>query len=587
MLAQIRHGYHWLQFSQPFEREYRRWRFQGIKERTRPVGLSVIVLFLLYSIVDYQVFPDQIYLVSISLRLFLVCPVVGVLIWASYQDWSESKFLKLYMAAYLVTGLGLCLMIFASHLQKFWMPYDGLLLLLMGGYFLFGMPFWHIVIASWLYLPMYAAFESFTPFPVDELQYNLVFMATANCIGMVGVYLLEYNHRTLFLNRLLLQLGMQKAAADSLAKSRFIAAASHDLRQPLHALHLMLENLAEEVPDAHRRLVMKAQESASQLGSMMGSILDQSKLSFGVVKPERENFSLSGLLLHLGTEMQPAAERAGMELRYSGCDDAYTFTDRHLLERILRNLLTNAFNHSGGTRVALTLTSEQGVWLVSVKDDGKGIAEADRSVVFEEFNQGSQASGKAGRGNTGVGLGLAIVRQLSDLLGMTLTLASEPGAGCEFTLRIPKAQKLPERSEVSVMPPVAMPSTAPVLAKPLDGRRVLLVEDNRQACDSMAELLMKWGYACEKFYDAESVMASPHCPDIVVADYHLPNDRTGEQVLSDIHARFGEDIHGVIMTADMDVAKRIRHAGNYAVLNKPVAPVKLKMQLEQFQRLGE
>lgn len=583
VLAQIHKDYRWLKFAEPFEREYRAWRYQSIKDRTRPVGASVIILFLMYSIVDYQVFPDPVSQISISLRLFLVCPVVAWLIWASYQNWPEARFLRLYLAAYLLTGLGLCLMIFAAHVQQFWMPYDGLLLLLMGGYFLFGMPFWHIVSASWLTLPLYAGFEFFTPFPSEELRYNLVFLATANVIGMVGVYLLEYNHRTLFLNRMLLQLGMQKAAADSLAKSRFIATASHDLRQPLHALHLMLENLVEDVPEANRALVQKAQRSASQLGSLMGSILDQSRLSFGVVRPEPDTFSLSELLSHLWAEMQPTAQRAGMTLSLEIEKNAYVHTDAHLLERIVRNLLTNAFHHSDGTQVSIRLTLEQSNWRLAVEDDGKGIAEADRQRIFEAFHQGPTGRKKSGLSDQGAGLGLSIVQQLTELLGFPLALSSEPGEGCEFALRIPRVEVESETELPEEKVPVA--SFSPQQVAPLS---VLLVEDNRQACDSLYELLKKWGYAGEQYYDAESALAGvAGCPQLAVVDFHLPNGHTGERLLRQLAERFSQPIQGIIMTADTDEAIRLRQEGQYFVLQKPVTPVKLRMLLERFPASGE
>ncbi len=569
--AQLSNGFIWLRFAAQLEKTYCEWRCQQVRERARPVGYSVIFIFLLYSLVDYLLFPMELSRITIGIRLLMICPGIAFIVWASYRQWSEPVFINVYTAVYLWSVLGVAIMIMLSHLQRVWMPYDGLILLLMGGYFLLGLPFRHVVAASWLLIPVYVVCESFTEFPPQVVQFNVFFLVTANLIGTVGVYLMEHSHRLLYLNKRLLEIAKKKAEEDSEAKSKFVAMASHDLRQPLHAMHLLVENLESEVPEAQLPIVKRVKESVRQLNQLMRSVLDISKINFGIVKVSRSHFSLSGLCFQIFREYESECRELNIRLINQFDADLWVYCDSVLVERIIRNLVVNAIDHSGASQISIVAKASGAVVEVAIVDNGRGIIEQDQQLIFEEFKQSGTDRGI----KKGMGLGLAIVKQFADILGVQLQLVSQEGRGCSFILRI-AAGVAPDKSEqAAIGSKVTQPAKASAQGKK---RKVVVIDDNTAAVQSLAEVLRNWGYDVSDFCSPQETLDSTlAAPDLLISDYHLQAELNGIELIQALRAKFDREIPAILMTADTELAETQTPLVAMSIAPKPVMPAQLRL----------
>ncbi|MGE5478631.1 MAG: ATP-binding protein [Bacteroidales bacterium] len=356
------------------------------------------------------------------------------------------------------------------------------------------------------------------------------------------------------------------AEAASHAKSRFLAVASHDLRQPVQALNLYANvlagcGLAGEVAEIVERL----RKSASSVAALLESLLDISKLDAGIVRAAPRPVPLRPLLEHLWDSFCPTAEEAGVSLSVVPAD-VWVSTDPALLERILQNLVTNAIRYTpaGGKVLVGCRRRGDGVEL-QVCDTGIGIPEDQRQHVFEEFLQlAPSAAGK----HQGLGLGLSIVRRLADLLGHRLTLTSETGRGTLFSLRL------------GICAPAA---TVPVERHGggglLPGASVLVIEDEEEVRHSLALQLRQWGLLAVTAATREEAMA--RCGEApiaaVLSDFRLPGGTSGIDLANAVLASLGRRVPVVLLTGDTE-PERLREAvrSGFLLLHKPVDPEDLR-----------
>jgi two-component system, sensor histidine kinase len=318
-------------------------------------------------------------------------------------------------------------------------------------------------------------------------------------------------------------LARDKAEAANRAKSRFLAAASHDLRQPLTALSLNSATLAEHATEGVVGEISRSIDQAVQsLSALVDSLLDISKLDAGTITPEIRRVGVRELLNELAEEFRGTAARRGLRFQVAAVDAAVD-TDPILLERILRNLVDNAFKYTAAGSVALTAEASGSDIRFAVRDTGSGIPAHERSRIFEEFYQiGNPQRDRA----QGLGLGLAIVRRLAALLGSDVELESEPGRGTEFALRIPRSRHAPAARR---QPPRAQPGASALLSQ----ASVLVIDDEADILQAMRGLLEKWGcrvtvagaYAeAERLLDRHALGV-----DLIIADFRLRANENGER----------------------------------------------------------
>jgi signal transduction histidine kinase len=369
------------------------------------------------------------------------------------------------------------------------------------------------------------------------------------------------------------------AEAASHAKSRFLAVASHDLRQPLHALTILgglLRRYAtsEKIGEIAQQIV----KSVSSLERLFSSLLDLSRLEVGAVLPESRPVYLRAIVDQLGVEFRSRAEAKGLRFEARGCDVTIV-TDPVLVERVLRNLIDNAIKYTDEGSVELACERRGDAVVVRVTDTGPGIRPEDRDAVFQEFFQAS-----AGRHREmGLGLGLAIVKRLVGLLECSIETESEVGVGTTFRLVIPgrflgedAARSGSEAREGSSVD--------------LQGFSIVYIDDDVHVHDAMDLLLREWGcrsVIAPSLDQARAQLRERNIrPEAVLSDYGLAGGVTGPGVIEALRQEYGA-LPAAIITGETghDASEKLK-GSEYPVLLKPVHPDELRKLLEVFRSIG-
>lgn len=371
-----------------------------------------------------------------------------------------------------------------------------------------------------------------------------------------------------------LRIAKHQAEQANHSKSRFLAAISHDLQQPLNAARLFLGTIAEnETSEENAMLVERIEESLKTADDLLGALLDISRLDAGAMPVERSTFPLDGLLTQLAAEYMPQAAACGIELRYVPTSRTVC-TDRRLLQRVLRNFLSNAVRYTAeGTILLGCRHGGDGLW-IEVWDTGVGIPEDKLSEIFQEFHQLRNLPAARGRG---AGLGLAIVDRIARMLGLTVEVKSRLGKGSAFRILVP----------YGTTPGGEEPADDP---RPkddqgvLDGKVIIVVDDDPDILDAMGVLLATWGCTTVLGTDTAEVLEKlavlERRPDLVMADYHLGDDLYGTAVIDTFQAAYGDDLKSILITSYYDAPIFDRVEGRpFRVMRKPVKPAQLRSMM--------
>ncbi|RHW20438.1 NahK/ErcS family hybrid sensor histidine kinase/response regulator [Pseudomonas jilinensis] len=359
------------------------------------------------------------------------------------------------------------------------------------------------------------------------------------------------------------------------SKDRYLAAASHDLLQPLNAARLLLATLRERsLEAAEAQLVERSHSALESTEDLLTDLLDIARLDQSSVKPEWGDYALADIVDPLVDEFRAVADVAGLQLRSRPGHWAVR-TDYRLLSRILRNLLSNAIRYTDQGRVLIGCRLWGSRLSIQVWDTGRGIPADKFDEIFQEFNQLQGA--RAGQ-RKGVGLGLAIVERITNLLDTRITLRSIEGRGSMFAVDVPLARMAPATPQVA-------PGLIEQLSTPLQGRRLLVIDNEPIILDSMRDLLGQWGAQVYLALDAASSLdvLGDDMPDVILVDYHLDEGRTGDEAVSLLREHFQRSIPAIMITADRSehCQQTLRELG-IPVLNKPVKAGKLRAMLGQM-----
>ncbi|MBS4700739.1 MULTISPECIES: hybrid sensor histidine kinase/response regulator [Aeromonas] len=386
----------------------------------------------------------------------------------------------------------------------------------------------------------------------------------------------ERTHELSELNRQLLLVNQQVERANH-SKSRFLAAVSHDLTQPLNAAKLFTSSLLEMLPQGggqgeeqraeQVRIARHIDDALGATEDLITDLLDISRLEAGKFKARKLDFALSDVLGNLKAEFGVLAQ-AG-EIQFSVVESRLAvYSDVRLLRRVLQNFLTNAFRYNPGGRVLLGCRRLGDKVRIEVWDNGPGIPLDKQEAIFDEFSRLDHS--RTAR-EQGLGLGLAIARGISQVLGHQLSLRSWPGAGSVFAITLNLATR-------PVMPsPVAAPA---VRDSQLEGVRILCIDNEEEILIAMASLLGRWGCevrCAQSLEQAEEIIGAGFLPRLVLSDYHLDDGKTGLQALHMIRLAHGNGIGGIIISADRksELQTQIREHG-FGYVSKPVKPLKLR-----------
>jgi two-component system sensor histidine kinase EvgS len=361
-------------------------------------------------------------------------------------------------------------------------------------------------------------------------------------------------------------------------KTDFLAAASHDLRQPLHAMSLQIGQLKEQLKASFQdekaeKILAQISNSQFALSDILNALLDISYLDAGTLKPNLSHFPLAQLFTRLENEFAPQARERGVELRLRSTR-AWLYTDAALLYRVLANLVDNAVKHTRAAGVLIAARKRGDKWRIEVWDCGAGIPEEQQQAIFDKFVQ-LDNPGRDRR--KGLGLGLAIVQRLDQLLGLQLHLISRSGFGSCFRLLVPAGERIPQQ--------MGKPLSHEERGYHLQGAVVLVVDDDPDVLAATRDLLTGWQCAVVTAASLEEAMAeaADEDIDIIIADYRLADGHTGVDVIEALDKNSNTHSKAVIITGDVnsDELSQLRD-GIYPVLSKPVAPVTLRSTLHKL-----
>jgi Na+/proline symporter/signal transduction histidine kinase/CheY-like chemotaxis protein len=383
--------------------------------------------------------------------------------------------------------------------------------------------------------------------------------------------------RTAELNHLNRELASAKTAAEdaNLSKTRFLAAAGHDILQPLNAARLWASSLSESAADATPEervgLARNVDASLEAVEEILGALLDISRLDAGATRPEISDFPIVEIFRQLEIEFSPMAKAKGLELAFVPTT-LQIRSDRRLIRRLLQNLVSNGIKYTLRGRVLVGCRRRAGAVRIEVWDTGIGIPEDKQRRIFDEFlrlDQGARAA-------RGLGLGLSIVERLGRVLAHPIALRSKSGGGSVFAVEAPLGVEGPALA--------AQADGAEPIAKnePLEGLRVLAIDNEPRVLDGMRALLRKWGCRVTTADDLAAALANLEFkPDVIIADYHL-DEGDGLAAIATLRERLGYLAPAILATADRSPEVRdAAAAAEVALLNKPLKPAPLRAQLSR------
>jgi signal transduction histidine kinase/CheY-like chemotaxis protein len=383
--------------------------------------------------------------------------------------------------------------------------------------------------------------------------------------------------RTEELTRLNSELALAKSAAEdaSISKTRFLAAASHDILQPLNAARLYVTSLVERQNGGEdSRLVENIDDSLEAIEEILGALLDISRLDAGAMTPSITSFKMSDLMRSLEIEFAPIARAKGLRLTFVPCSLPVE-SDRLMLRRLLQNLISNAIKYTPHGRVLVGCRRHGQSLQIGVYDTGVGIPVLKRGEIFKEFHRLEQGARIA----RGLGLGLSIVERLARVLNHGIALDATVGGGSVFSVMVPTAKAINYTAAVT--------TATPLSRTPMSGSLIVCIENDAAILDGMQTLLKAWNAEVIAVADPDAAIlaieAAGRPVTGLLVDYHLDRGN-GVAAIRDIRRRFGETIPAILITADR--SPHVRAAArdeNIAVLNKPVKPASLRALLGQWR----
>lgn len=385
-----------------------------------------------------------------------------------------------------------------------------------------------------------------------------------------GKRLYEMN-RDFFTNRTALADALQAAEQSDAAKTRFLAAASHDLRQPIHSLSLLTAALGlQPLGERATSIAGGIGEAVDALSNQLDALLDVSKLDAGVVAVNISVIDLSNLLERLASGMREQAQSAGIDIRVECPPGVLISTDEQLLESILRNLMTNTISHNSDCSLRLTVRRTDACWSLAVEDSGAGIAPQEQLHIFEEFYQINNPERDRSKG---LGLGLSIVQRLADLLVLDMRFESTPGVGTRFEFFLPAAT-----DAIAQAPVVSLDTTD------LSGLRVIVLDDEHSVREAMCELLQALGCKVSLAGDVPAALniARNGTLDLALVDYRLRGEDNGLNAVRQLRD-IQPDLAAIIVSGDT-APDRLQEvaAAQLPLLSKPVSEGELRKEIARL-----
>lgn len=544
----INRGFPWLTFPKPLETEFQRFVRQRILNRVLPVGISAGIFVLVFCVLDWFLLHPVVAMHTSIVRIGFVLPtIIVVTLWLYFKP--PRYYLWVYSATLLVTSLSIIYIIWLAHIQGIDLPYEGLMIVMMYGFFIMALPFYLALCINIAMVILYALSEPLFYLNFADYLNHVLFLSIILVSAAIGAYVTEHNQRANFLRKRMLDIHHQHALKSIQQKNKYLAAASHDIRQPLQGIAIMGDVLKKERPNDQN--IEQLNQGIHSLNSMFTQMLDISKINLNLIQPKIDTISLLDLVKQVSNLFQSRLQQNHIELNVN-VQPCHINSDFTMLSRILHNLIENALNHSQCQKISITGAIEGKYVTLNIEDNGKGINEVLQSTIFNEFIKGESSQ-------DGLGLGLAIVSQFCKRLQHELQFSSTPEKTL-FSLRLP----ITDSSKKSLL-------------NTHEKKRILVVDDDQEILKNLESMLTQW------HYDVMCVSGVQHAMNVieqgwhcVISDWNL-GDGCGDEILKYTGQH---NIPSILMSSHRtDNLIKLAHTNNSHFLRKPLSPSRLRAKL--------
>ena len=541
-------GFPWLKFPKPLEADFQGFVRQRVLNRVLPVGISAAIFVLLFCALDWYLLHPTIATHTTIVRIGLVLPIIIIATaWLYFKP--PKYYLWVYSTSLLISSLSIIYIIWLAHIQGINLPYEGLMIVMMYGFFIMALPFYLALGINLLVVIIYALTEPLYFLDFATYVNHVLFLTTILISAAIGAYVTEHNQRANFLRKRTLDIHHEKTLHSIKQKNKYLAAASHDIRQPLQGITLMGEVLKKSQPD--NKHIQSLNQGIQTLNTMFTQMLDISKVNLNLIQPKMDSFSLIDLIEQNTQSFLPRLNKMNIELKIH-IEPCHIRSDFTMLSRILHNLLENAISHSKCNEITISSKTVNHQVELTIIDNGSGISKSIHTSIFNEFIKGNESQ-------DGLGLGLAIVSQFCQKLAHPLAFHSEHGA-TRFSITIPEVLD-------------HIDGDSPNNIKP----KILLIDDDPDVLSNITALLNQWGY------DVSCVTGIQHAKHnlnkdwfCIISDWNLA-DGCGEEIVK--YANENKTPSILISTHASDTITTCAKRYNSFFLQKPISPSRLRAKL--------
>jgi signal transduction histidine kinase len=537
-------------FPRELEQQYSLHVRKKILQRVPMVGLTSICFLMLFAVLDQFMLPTHLAHTTAVVRTLIVCPIIFIFcLWLYLKP--PRFYLLLYSIAFLFVSLSAVWVIWFAHKAGALLPYEGLMITIMYGFVILGLPLFLACLLNAIVLCAYIFTEPFYILSFNTYVNNVMFLSAMYLAGFVSALILSHSQRNQYLQQALLNLSDERSRLDLDAKNRYLAVASHDLRQPLQAINMMSTQMCETSNDENLK---KLNAASNALNNMFGQLLDASKINLDLMHVNIEPINLARFFEHIITPYKFSYAKKGINLHYDKID-AWVLSDYAGLQRIINNLLQNSLVHSGASDVYIKGVKDEDRFNLIIKDNGCGISDADKEAAFEEFIQLN-----TDHSNQGLGVGLSIVKKLIKELDHNMQLNSDHG--CEFVISLPVCDSPVSNEKNSIT----------------QGNTVLIIEDDEKLMCQYKTWFENWGWDIAAANCLKQAMPLlERKPFLVMTDWNLP-DGNAHTILNKIQNMMAYEPEVVVVSENDSLHKKINVANQYFV--KPITASRLRAAIE-------
>lgn len=548
----ITKGFPWLVFPKVLEDDFQVYVRQRILKRALPVGISAGMFVLAFCGLDWLLLDPATALHTSVVRITLVLPVIIMAtLWLHLKP--PSYYLWIYSATLLISSASIVYIIWLSHNQGIILPYEGLMIAMMYGFFIMALPFYLALGINILIVLAYALTEPFFYSAPNTYLNNVLFLTIVLLSAAIGAYVTEHNQRANFLRKRMLDIHHENTLLSIQHKNKYLAIASHDIRQPLQGIALIGKTLERQDPNNHK--IQKLNQGIHTLNSMFSQMLDISKINLNLISTKLDTFHLQSFITQnsLGFDTRLQSKKITLTIDIHDCIIKSDFT---ILSRVLYNLIENALNHSQADEIKISNTLDAQYTQLTISDNGKGISPHIQDAIFNEFVKDDQS-------HNGLGLGLAIVAQFCEKLNHPLSFNSQTG-NTQFTIRLPLA-------------PTTKPNMSIAAHEEEQKKTILLIDDDTELLSSLSNQLCKWGYKVTCANGLQHGMSLIHHDwHLVICDWDL-GDGCGEKV---IQYCVEHKVPSLLISSSKQAALlELTQLTNSLFLPKPISLPRLRSQL--------